>query len=59
MALILGLRVRRDRPNRTLYLDQSKYIQGLIKRFRLGDSKPISLLVNNRNTLIRGLPGEL
>ena len=59
MALILGIRVRRDRSNRTLYIDQSEYIQGLIKRFRLGDSKPVNLPVNDRNTLITRQPGEL
>ncbi len=59
VALILGIRVRRNRPNCTLYLDQSEYIQGLIGRFRLGDAKPVNLPVNDRNTLIEGQPGEL
>ena len=58
MSLILGLRVRRNRQNRTLLLDQSQYIQGLIERFRLGDCKPVSLPVSDRNTLIKGLPSE-
>jgi hypothetical protein len=59
MALILGIKVRRDRPKHALYLDQSDYIQGIIKRFRLGDSKPVNLPVSNRNTLVQGLPEEL
>jgi hypothetical protein len=58
MALILGIRVRRDRPKHALYLDQSDYIQGTIERFRLGDSKPMNLPISDRNTLVRGLPKE-
>jgi len=51
--------VRRDRPNRILYLDQSEYIAGLIERFRLEEAKPMNLPVNDRNTLIVGQPGEV
>jgi hypothetical protein len=58
MALILGIRVRRDRTKRTLFLNQSEYIAGLMERFRLGEAKPINLPVNNRNTLIAGQSGE-
>jgi hypothetical protein len=58
MALILGIRVHRDRTKRTLFLDQSKYIAGLIERFRLGEAKPVNLPVNDRNTLITGQLGE-
>jgi len=58
VALILGIRVRRERRNRTLSIDQSQYIQGLIGRFRLEHSTPVTLPVNDRNTLITGLPGE-
>jgi hypothetical protein len=58
VSLILGLRVRRNRQNRTLLLNQSEYIQGLIKRFRLRDCAPVNLPVSDRNTLIKGLPSE-
>ena len=47
VSLILGIRVRRDRSKRILYLDQSEYIAGLIERFRLGEAKPINLPINN------------
>jgi len=58
VSLILGIRVRRDRPKRILYLDQSEYIAGLMERFRLEEAKPVNLPVNDRNTLIAGQPGE-
>lgn len=58
VGLILGIRIRRDRSNRTLYIDQSEYIQELIQRFRLGDAKPVNLPISDRNTLIAGQPGE-
>jgi hypothetical protein len=59
VSLILGIRVRRDRSNRTLFINQSEYIQGIVERFRLGDSKPINLPISDRNTLISGQPGKL
>ena len=58
VALILGIRVCRDHTKRTLFLDQSEYIAGLIERFRLEKAKPVNLPVNDRNTLIAGQLGE-
>jgi Reverse transcriptase (RNA-dependent DNA polymerase)/Integrase core domain/GAG-pre-integrase domain len=55
---ILGLQVQRDRPNRTLKIDQSHYIQEVLERFRLQDAKPINLPVTDRNTLIVGQSTE-
>jgi hypothetical protein len=56
---ILGSRVRRNRQNRTLYLDQEAYITEVISRFRLQEAAPVTLPVGDRNTLIRGRPDEL
>jgi hypothetical protein len=36
-------------------LAQGAYIKDLIARFKLGEAKPISLPVADRNTLIRGV----
>jgi transposase InsO family protein len=58
VSLILGLRIRRNRQERTLCIDQSEYIQGLIERFRLGDAKPLNLPINDRTALTIGQPGE-
>ena len=54
VSRILGLQIHRDRQKRTLTIDQSAYIQEVIERFKLGDAKPISLPVSDRNTLISG-----
>jgi hypothetical protein len=35
---ILGLQITRDRPNRTLKICQSQYIDAIVKRFRMEDS---------------------
>ena len=59
VSLILGLRIRRNRQVRTLYIDQSEYIQGLVERFRLGDAKPLNLPITNRSALTKGQLREL
>jgi len=56
--VILGIRVQRDRANRTLSLDQSLYIQGIIEKYRLKEAKPISLPAQDRNALGKALPRE-
>ena len=59
VSLILGLRIRRNRQVRTLYIDQSEYIQGLVERFRLGDAKPLNLPITDRSALTKGQSREL
>ena len=39
---ILGMSVTRDRVRRKLYLSQEKYIQRVLQRFGMNDSKPVS-----------------
>ena len=57
--MILGLQVQRDRPNRTLTLNQSLYIKGILQQFKLQDAKPVTLPMADRNSLGKALPGEL
>lgn len=58
VQVILGLYIQRDRPNRTLYLDQSAYIQGVIEKFGLQGASPITLPASGRNALGKAQPGE-
>src|SRR3954471_21486219 len=39
VAYILGIKIYRDRPNRRLALSQSTYIDKILKRFKMDDSK--------------------
>ena len=39
---ILGMRITRDRKNRTLNLSQSEYIKKVLKRFNMQDAKAVS-----------------
>ena len=39
---ILGMRITRDRKNRTLNLSQSEYIKKVLKRFNMQDAKPVN-----------------
>lgn len=39
---ILGMRVTRERKNRIIHIDQSKYINGMLVYFGMGDCHPIS-----------------
>jgi hypothetical protein len=40
LSWILGMRVTRDRPNQVLYLDQTTYINSLIRKFQLQEANP-------------------
>jgi hypothetical protein len=51
--MILGLQVTRNREVRTLRIAQGAYIKDLIARFKLGEAKPINLLIADRNILIK------
>ena len=39
---ILGMLIKRDRNSRTLTISQSKYLEGVLKRFNMAECKPIS-----------------
>jgi hypothetical protein len=57
VALQLPLAIT-DRNTGTLKISQEHYIESLIKKFRLQNAKPISLLVGDRNTLVSGTSTE-
>ena len=40
---ILGMEIIRDRKNRNLWLGQSKYVDTILKRFNMQDSRPLSV----------------
>src|SRR5438045_3213600 len=49
----LGMRITRDRKNRTLYLDQEQYLDKTLKKFGMGNAKhiPISTPIDSYNDL--------
>ncbi|QHO13807.1 Retrovirus-related Pol polyprotein [Arachis hypogaea] len=42
---ILGMRITRDRKNGKLWLSQQKYIEKVLERFSMSNSKPVSTLL--------------
>jgi hypothetical protein len=58
IQVLLGIRVLRDRANKTLTIDQSTYIESLLEKYGLQGAKPIALPVTDREALTAGLPGE-
>jgi transposase InsO family protein len=53
LKYMLGIQVIRNRPNRTIYLNQSAYIHKILARFGMHDSHPVStpLTVNHNLSL--------
>ena len=39
---ILGMLIKHDRNSRTLTISQSKYLEGVLKRFNMTECKPVS-----------------
>ena len=42
VSQVLGMLVQRDRESRTLTISQPKYLEGVLKRFNMGQCKPVS-----------------
>ena len=42
VSYVLGMSVKRDRDTRTLTISQPKYLEGVLKRFRMETCKPVS-----------------
>ena len=40
---ILGMRITRDRKLKKLWLSQEKYVEQVLKRFNMGNAKPVSV----------------
>jgi hypothetical protein len=43
LSQLLGMQITRDRSARTISLDQSKYLRGILAKYGMTDSKPSSL----------------
>jgi hypothetical protein len=46
LTWLLGLKVERDRPKRTIALSQKAYVETILKRFRLQDAKTTLIPMN-------------
>ena len=44
---ILGMSIKRDRQNCTMYISQQNYVEGILKCFGMEDCKPISTPIKN------------
>lgn len=54
---VLGLQIRRDRPNHIIYLNQSRYIDSILERFGMSTCHPIAIpLVTNHNLSLLQCP---
>eukprot|EP00253_Pinus_taeda_P020061 PITA_20061 len=42
---ILGMEIKRDRTNRKLWLNQSKYVETILHRFNMQDSKLVKVVI--------------
>lgn len=51
LQLIVGIRITRDRPARTIYLDQTAYINAILARFGMADCTPVSTPMNHKDRL--------
>jgi len=38
----LGISIKRDREEKVLTIDQKAYLEGVLKRFKMSDCKPVS-----------------
>eukprot|EP00253_Pinus_taeda_P033330 PITA_33330 len=43
---ILGMEIKRDRANRKLWLNQRKYVETILQRFNMQDSKPVKVPIH-------------
>ena len=48
---ILGIRIRRDRQNKLLFVSQEKYIEKVLERFQMTDAKPSSVPLQSQEKL--------
>src|SRR5271167_1085904 len=43
---ILGMEIKRDRAKRKLWLNQRKYVETILQRFNMQDSKQVKVLIS-------------
>ena len=55
----LGIQIYRDRPNRTLHVTQSSYIDKVLERFRMADAKPVSTPMEVSSSKISSATSDL
>ena len=48
---ILGIRSKRDRQKKLLYVSQEKYIEKVLERFQMTDAKPSSVPLQSQEKL--------
>jgi hypothetical protein len=56
ISTVLGMRVRCDRVRRMLWIDQSHYIQDILKEFRYTDCRPVATPADGYAQLRPGTP---
>ena len=47
IQFILGMSIKRDRQKKTLFISQEKYLENVLNRFGMQDSKPVSTPLEN------------
>ena len=50
IQFILGMSIKRDRQKKTLFISQEKYLENVLNRFGMQDSKPVSTPLENGKT---------
>ena len=56
-AYYLGMEITRDRPNRTIYLNQTGYLEKILKDFGLWDVKPVTTPMDTSVHLVKADEG--
>jgi hypothetical protein len=52
---VLGIRISRDRDSKLIYLDQENYLEKVLKRFKMGDCRPVSTPVSKGTILNKSM----
>jgi hypothetical protein len=58
ISTVLGMRVRRDRPQRTVRIDQTHYIKDILKEFQHDDCRTVSTPADGYEHLQAGTPQD-
>jgi Reverse transcriptase (RNA-dependent DNA polymerase) len=52
VSTVLGIRVRRDRAQKTIWIDQSHYVMDVLREFQYEDCKPVSTPADGYESLV-------
>jgi Reverse transcriptase (RNA-dependent DNA polymerase) len=58
ISTVLGMRVRRDRARRLLWIDQSHYIQDILEEFQYADCRPVATPADGYEQLSPAAPED-